>query len=178
MKLIHLKDLFYLMESKMISKICVLGVSLLIRRAKISPAIRTLECWVKLPTAKYPLTRVKVKTFTIHAGIIGESIGNTILRLLPKRIIVGFIDNKAFNGNRKLNPFNSKNRNKFLFAVCWWHTNSPLQPNFSKDEPLYVEAYHTLFSGTGIYFLNEDNSISRDANGYSFRFRSYSRSIH
>jgi len=29
----------------------------------------------------------------------------------------------------------------------------PLQPNFSKEEPLYVEAYHTLFSGTGIYFL-------------------------
>jgi len=26
----------------------------------------------------------------------------------------------------------------------------PLQPNFSKDEPLYVEAYHTLFSGTVI----------------------------
>jgi len=26
----------------------------------------------------------------------------------------------------------------------------------------YVEAYHTLFSGTGVHFLNEDNSISRD----------------
>ena len=45
----------------------------------------------------------------------------------------------------------------------------PLQPNFSKDEPLYVEAYHTLFSGTGIHFLNEGNSISKDdyANGYT-----------
>ncbi|KYN17311.1 Uncharacterized protein F54H12.2 [Trachymyrmex cornetzi] len=44
-----------------------------------------------------------------------------------------------------------------------------LQPNFSKDEPLYVEAYHTIFSGTGIHFLNEGNSISRDdyANGYT-----------
>nr|XP_012235908.1 PREDICTED: uncharacterized protein LOC105680053 [Linepithema humile] len=45
----------------------------------------------------------------------------------------------------------------------------PLQPNFSKDEKLYVEAYHTLFSGTGIHFLNEGNSISREdyAQGYT-----------
>ncbi|KYN38950.1 hypothetical protein ALC56_06672 [Trachymyrmex septentrionalis] len=45
----------------------------------------------------------------------------------------------------------------------------PIQPNFSKNDPLYVEAYHTLFSGTGIHFLNEGNSISRDdyANGYT-----------
>jgi len=45
-------------------------------------------------TAKYPLTRVEVKTFTIHAGV-GESIDNAILGQLPKRIIIGFIDNKA-----------------------------------------------------------------------------------
>ena len=44
----------------------------------------------------------------------------------------------------------------------------PIQPNFSKNEPLYVEAYHTLFSGTGIHFLNEGNSISRDDYGYTF----------
>jgi len=50
----------------------------------------------------------------------------------------------------------------------------PIQPNFSKNNPLYIEAYHTffsliLFSGTGIHFLNEGNCISRDdyANGYT-----------
>jgi len=45
----------------------------------------------------------------------------------------------------------------------------PLQSNFLKDEPLSVEAYHTLFSKTGIHFLNEGNFISRDNydNGYT-----------
>jgi len=33
---------------------------------------------------------------------------------------------------------------------------------FLESEPLYVEAYYTLFSVTGIHFLNEGNSISRD----------------
>ena len=43
-----------------------------------------------------------------------------------------------------------------------------IQPNFSKNEPFYVEAYHTLFSGTDIHFLNEDNFISKNdyANSY------------
>jgi len=38
-----------------------------------------------------------------------------------------------------------------------------------RKEPFYFEAYHTLFLGTGIHFLNEGNSISRDdyATGYT-----------
>ncbi|XP_011684666.1 PREDICTED: uncharacterized protein F54H12.2-like [Wasmannia auropunctata] len=38
----------------------------------------------------------------------------------------------------------------------------PLQPSFANGAELYVEAYHTLFSGTGIHFLNEGNSINRE----------------
>ncbi|XP_039315427.1 uncharacterized protein F54H12.2-like [Solenopsis invicta] len=122
-------------------------------------------------TAKYPLTRVEVKTFTIHSGLVGESLDNVILGQLPKRIIVGFVDNKAFNGDRKLNPFNFKNYGinfLSLYADGMQIPSRPLQPSFKKDEPLYIEAYHTLFSGTGIHFLNEGNSISRDdySNGY------------
>jgi len=60
-----------------------------------------------------------------------------------------------------------------LSAIKWRTknvTSQLLQPNFSKNEPLYVEAYYTLFSETGIYSLNKDNSISRNdyANGYTF----------
>jgi len=46
-------------------------------------------------------------------------------------------------------------------------------------KPFYVEAYHTLFLGIGIHFLNEDNSISRDdyANDSFCFLLSYSRSI-
>ncbi|XP_018313141.1 uncharacterized protein F54H12.2-like [Mycetomoellerius zeteki] len=135
MRLVRSKDSFCLMESKTLSKIRILDASLLVRRTKISPSVLLTHArMLNKTTAKYPLTRVEVKTFTIHAGVVGESIDNAILGQLPKRIIVGFVDNKAFN-----------------------------------DEPLYVEAYHTLFSGTGIHFLNEGNSITRDdyGNGYT-----------
>ncbi|XP_070169347.1 uncharacterized protein F54H12.2-like [Polyergus mexicanus] len=123
-------------------------------------------------TAKYPLTRVEVKTFTIHSGVVGESLDNVILDELPKRIIVGFVNNKAFNGDRKLNPFNFKNYgiNVFSLYVDGMQIPSrPLQPGFSPEEQLYVESYQTLFAGTGIHFLNKENSISRDdySKGYT-----------
>lgn len=171
-RLVRSKDSFCLMENNSQSKIRILDASLLVRRAKVSPGVLLAHAkMLSKTTAKYPLTRVEVKTFTIHSGLVGESLDNVILGQLPKRIIIGFVDNKAFNGDRKLNPFNFKNYgiNFFsLYADGVQIPSRPLQPNFSKEEPLYVEAFHTLFSGTGVHFLNEGNSISRDdySNGY------------
>ncbi|XP_025986351.1 uncharacterized protein F54H12.2-like [Solenopsis invicta] len=170
MRLVRSKDSFCLMENNSLSKIRILDASLLVRRAKISPGVLLAHArMLSKTTAKYPLTRVEVKT--IHSGLVGESIDNVILGQLPKRIIVGFVDNKAFNGDRKLNPFNFKNYGinfLSLYVDGMQIPSRPLQPNFSIEEPLYIEAYHTLFSGTGIHFLNEGNSISRDdySNGY------------
>ncbi|XP_018352006.1 PREDICTED: uncharacterized protein F54H12.2-like [Trachymyrmex septentrionalis] len=170
MRLVRSKNLFCLMESKTLSKIRILDASLLVRKAKISSGVLLAHArMLSKPTAKYPLTRTKVKTFTIHSDVVGESIDNAILGQLPKRIIVGFVSRRLMV--RKLNPFNSKNYgiNFFsLYADGMQIPSRPIQPNFSKNE-LYIEAYHTLFSGTGIHFLNEGNSISRDdyANGYT-----------
>jgi hypothetical protein len=172
MRLVRSKDSFCLMETNSTSKIRILDASLLVRRAKITPGVLLAHArMLSKTTAKYPLTRVEVKTFTIHSGLVGESLDNVILGQLPKRLIVGFVDNKAFNGDRKLNPFNFKNYGinfLSLYADGLQIPSRPLQPSFKKDEPLYIEAYHTLFSGTGIHFLNEGNSISRDdySNGY------------
>ncbi|XP_070170429.1 uncharacterized protein F54H12.2-like [Polyergus mexicanus] len=167
LRLVRSKDSFCLMDSNgSSSKIHILDASLLVRRAKISAGLLLAHARIlSKVTAKYPLTRVEVQTFTIHSGVVGESLDNVILGQLPKRIIVGFVNNKAFNGDRKLNPFNFKNYgiNFFSLYVDGMQIPSrPLQPIFSPEEPLYVEAYQTLFAGTGIHFLNEGNSISRD----------------
>ncbi|KAL6421674.1 hypothetical protein ACFW04_014489 [Cataglyphis niger] len=121
LRLVHSKDSFCLMDSNgTSSKIHILDASLLVRRAKISAGLLLAHArMLSKVTAKYPLTRVEVKTFTIHSGVVAESLDNVILGQLPKRIIVGFVNNKAFNGDRKLNPFNFKNYgiNFFLLYV-------------------------------------------------------------
>ncbi|KAL6417001.1 hypothetical protein ACFW04_014712 [Cataglyphis niger] len=174
LRLVRSKDSFCLMDSNgTSSKIHILNASLLVRRAKISAGLLLAHArMLSKVTAKYPLTRVEVKTFTIHSGVVAESLDNVILGQLPKRIIVGFVNNKAFNGDRKLNPFNFKNYGINFFSLYVDGMQIPsraLQPAFSAEESLYVEAYQTLFTGTGIHFLNEGNSISRDdySKGYT-----------
>ena len=139
MRLVRSKDAFCLMEATT-AKIRILDASLLVRRAKISPGVLLAHArMLSQTTAKYPLTRVEVKTFTIHGGLVGESIDNVILGQLPKRVIVGFVDNKAFNGDRRLNPFNFKNYGINFLSMYVDGTqipSRPLQPSFSREEPL------------------------------------------
>ncbi|KAL6416840.1 hypothetical protein ACFW04_013130 [Cataglyphis niger] len=110
LRFVRSKDLFCLMESNgSSSKIHILDASLFVRRAKIIAGVLLAHArMLSKVTAKYPLTRVEVKTFTIYNGVVGESLHNVILGQLPK-ILVGFVNNKAYNGDRKLNPFNFKN---------------------------------------------------------------------
>ncbi|KAL6418947.1 hypothetical protein ACFW04_014158 [Cataglyphis niger] len=148
LRLVRSKDSFCLMDSNgTLSKIHILDASLLVRRAKISAGLLLAHArMLTKVTAKYLLTKVEVKTFTIHSGVVAESLDNVILEQFPKRIIVGFVNNKAFNGDRKLNPFNFKNYGINFFS-------------------LYVDGMQI----PSIHFLNEGNSINRDdySKGYT-----------
>ena len=106
----------------------------------------------------------------MHTGIHGETLDNIILGQLPKRIIIGFVNNKAFNGDRALNLFNFEHFN--INFICLYVDGvqvpfKPLQTNFGASK-LYIDDYHTLFSETGVHFLNESKQISRESypNGY------------
>ena len=107
-RLVRSKDAFCPMDSTNDGRfgIKIKEATLIVRRIKINPGIFIAHAnTLAKATAKYPITRVEVKTFTLHTGILGDSIDNAILGQLPKRIIIGFVDNRAFNGNRTLNPF-------------------------------------------------------------------------
>ena len=143
----------------------ILEASLFVRRTKIAPDILLAHTRaLSKATAKYPLTRVEVKTVSLHSGVHGETIDNVVLGQLPKRIIIGFIDNKAFNGDSRLNPFNFQNY-KINYLSMYIDgvqiPSRPLHPDFTKNH-LYVDAFEILFSGTGIHFLNDGNSIDRE----------------
>lgn len=173
LRLVRSRDSFCLMADSARTDIGlnIVEASLIVRRTKISPGVLMSHARaLAKSTAKYPLTRVEVKAVSIHAGVHGETIDNVVLGQLPKRIIIGFVDNKAFNGDRGLNPFNFQNYQINYLSLYVDGSQIPskaLQPDFTKNQ-LYVDAYQTLFSGTGIHFLNEGNSIDRDEyrNGY------------
>lgn len=171
LRLVRSNNAFCLMSASKNCAIRITEASLLVRRVKIAPGILLAHARaLSKSTAKYPLTRVEVKAISMHAGIHGDTLDNVILGQLPKRIIIGFVDNKSFNGDHAMNPFNFQNYNinyLSLYTDGLQIPSRPLQPTF-EDKPMYVDSYHTLFSGTGIHFLNEGNCISRSSYPYGY----------
>lgn len=171
-KLVRSKEAFNLMSptDDVKYKVDILSASLIVRKAKINPSVLLAhEKVLAGTTAKYPVTRAEVKVLTIQSGVQSKTLDNVFLGQVPKRCIVGFVTNAAFNGNLSMNPFNFEHfkLNSFSFYIDGQQVPSKtLQPSFESN--LYTSAYHTLFSGTGIHFLNDGNSISKDdfANGY------------
>ncbi|XP_016843978.1 uncharacterized protein F54H12.2-like [Nasonia vitripennis] len=98
-RLVRSKDTFCLNDWSDNGKFSVhiKKATLIVRRAKISPGILLAHAnALAKTTAKYPLRRAEVKSFTLHSGILGDTLDNVILGQLPKRIILGFVKNKAF----------------------------------------------------------------------------------
>ncbi|XP_051162202.1 uncharacterized protein F54H12.2-like [Leptopilina boulardi] len=164
LRLVRSKNTFTLLDPTNQCSLHISEATLLVRRLKISPAVLLAHTKaLSHGTAKYPITRVEVKTLTLHRGVHAETLDNIILGQLPKKVIIGFVDNKAYNGNAGLNPFNFKNYDinfLSLYIDGMQIPSKPLQPDFN-TEGLYINCYQTLFSGTGIHFLNDGNDIDR-----------------
>jgi len=63
--------------------------------------IKTLE-----RVCKYPIRRVVCKTFTIPTGHLDATNEKLFTGQLPRRVVIGLVDNEAFNGAFGHNPFN------------------------------------------------------------------------
>lgn len=170
LKLFRSRDEFCLM-SKSPFIVNIMEASVMVRRVKINPTVLISHAKaIEQYSAKYPITRVDVKAFTIPAGVLGKSIDNVYLGQLPKRIIIGLVSNKAFNGSLKHNPYNFHHYNVNFLSMYIDGQQVPtraLQPDFNVNN-LYTQCYQTLFSGSGIHFSNEGNAISREMYPHGF----------
>jgi len=59
-------------------------------------------------TAKYPVRRVVCKTFSVPQNYRDVSHEKLFSGQLPTRLVVGLVNNRAFNGHLESNPFNFK----------------------------------------------------------------------
>nr|XP_034832232.1 uncharacterized protein F54H12.2-like [Maniola hyperantus] len=113
LKLVRSKDTFNLMCSSADGKfkVHISSASLIMRKVRINPSVLIAhEKVLATTTAKYPVTRAEVKVLTIPSGIQGKMLDNVFLGQIPKRCIVGFVGNSAFNGTLNTNPLNFANK--------------------------------------------------------------------
>ncbi|XP_053207030.1 uncharacterized protein F54H12.2-like [Panonychus citri] len=129
----------------------ITSLSLFIRRVKLFPdaqagLITTLN---KVP-AKYFIIRNEMKSFTITKDVNMITVENLFNGFLPKRIILGFVNEDAFSGDRQANPFNFDNFSVSHLAlnVDGNHVPTvPYQPDFEGN--LYMREFVNLYRYTG-----------------------------
>ncbi|GIY28079.1 hypothetical protein CEXT_683891 [Caerostris extrusa] len=115
-------------------------------------------------TAKYPLNRVLCKVYSVPQGSMSFVQDNIFVGQMPKRIIVGCVDNDAFHGTFEKSPFEFKHYHMNFIGIYvdgQPKPHAPLELNFDKNN--YIKGYHSLFSGTekighdqGLFISRED----------------------
>ena len=94
------KDTFCLMSDAAATfKVKILDCKLYVRKVKISPSVFTAHNKaLEGGNAKYPIRRAICKTYTIPTANLDHTQENLFTGQLPTRIVVGCVDNDAFNG--------------------------------------------------------------------------------
>ena len=172
-RLVRNKDSFCLMSSVLGAtyKVRILECKLYVRKVKLSPSVFLAHAKaIERGNVKFPIRRVVCKTFTIPRGNLDASQESLFSGQLPTRLVIGCVDNDAFNGIYTKNPFNFKHMNLTQLKVYLdgqQQSVKPLEINFASNQ--YINAYATLFMGTGKWMRDEGNQISREdfAGGYA-----------
>ena len=175
LKLQRTKDSFALLATGAAPtyKILIQECKLFVRKVKVSASVYLAHAkQLEVQNAKYPITRIVCKTFTVSANnlnIVQESLFNG---QLPVRMLIGMVDNDAFNGAYGKNPYNFKNFDLAQIKIVLDGTQQhikPLEIDYTADAPQFVQAYLSLFEGTGKFGKDEGIDIDRQEypNGFT-----------
>lgn len=145
-------------------KINVLAANLLFRRVTVSPSLAlAVERTLDSQPALYPMVRTETRVFHVEGGRYGTVFENLFGGVLPKRITLGLVDNKAYNGDYHKNPFNFKHfdLNKMVLycggeRIPW----NELKLDYKNND--FLHGYYTLFAGGDGIDADSGNGISRE----------------
>ena len=148
------------------------NVVLKVRKVKVDPSIaQANEIVLKKSPAFYPIRRVECKVLSIPGGLSTVRKDNIFSGLVPNTFVFGLVDLDAFNGQYKSNPYNFQHFGVKNISLTANGEEIPFKqltltyPNKDGTNSLnvdYIQAYNTLFSGTGKMYANTGLDISRD----------------
>ena len=146
------------------NKVSLKEVILFVRKVKANSAVQLAHIKaLQHATAKYPLRRVEVKSFTMPTGNLSITKENLLLGQLPTRLVVGVVDKNAYNSVITKSPFHFKHNNINFMTIYWDGVQIPsklLQPDFANDH--FIRSYLRLFMQTSQYYRDTGKAISRE----------------
>lgn len=152
-------------------KVVISHASLFVRKVKVtSDTFLGHAAALQHSPALYPIRRIECKVLSIPSGNMSFTPDDVFLGQIPKRIVLGLVENAAFNGTYNKNPFNFQHFNATQVGI---YVNGEAQPikalqlNFEKEQDLM--GYMSLFSGTGTLYHNQGCEITRQdySKGYT-----------
>ena len=156
-------------------------VVLKIRKVKVDEALSVAnEQVLKRTPALYPIRRVECKALSIPSNLPHVRKDNIFSGMIPKSFVFGLVDAAAFsgiyggnkggsNGFKNGNPYNFQHFNVSTITLTVNGEEVPFKQltldykggsnGKNKD---FVQAYNTLFSGTGKMYTNSGLDITRE----------------
>jgi hypothetical protein len=171
-RLVPNKSEFYFKtnDDKIIPRIEFLDIHLNVMKSRVSDELLLAHMRaLSISSAKYPIVRSQVKTFTIDKGVTSRNLENVINGQLPRRIYLSFISNEAFGGSYTKNPFyyDSYNINSIAcFVNGEQFPRRAYTPDFSSDD--YTRELTELYRISGQ--LNNEVRMMIDRNTYDKGF--------
>ena len=140
LKFIRNADTFGLLGTAQLVKIKIHSLKLFIRRIAVKPEIvNRIEQQLKSTPAIYPQAKSKIQSFTVNKDVNSTRISNVFNKILPRTILVTFVDTKAFDGNISKNPFFFQHFKLNRFQV------------YINGEPLLKEVFQPYFTKNNYY---------------------------
>ena len=128
-------------------KIIIEKATLTIR--KVKPSIGTIlgiEEALQTTNALFPVTRTVCKVLSVAKGMRNVLEDNLFQGQLPKRIIIGMVDNRAFAGSYNRNPYNFEHND--MNYINLFIDGTPLLANpLRRGDDTYINCFDSLFQG-------------------------------
>ena len=125
---------------------------------------------LKRQNAIYPLIHNEVTTYTIPAGQLSYTKDRLFPDQAPKLLMIAMLDNDAYNGNIKKNPFHFQHFDLTKLALYRDGVSvpgHPFQPDF--DNELLMRSYMQLMRTFDYLNTDDTNGLTLEefANGYT-----------
>ena len=162
-------DKFCLMDKNndvLNAKVKLTDVILKVRKVRVSPTVSMgHELTLKKMAAIYPIRRVECKTFVMPANMPSVRKDNIFTGNIPKTFVFGLVDARGFSGGYKHNPYNFRHFEVTTVTLTVNGEELPFKQltlNYKDNQENFIQAYNTLFSGTGKMNYNTGLDISRE----------------
>lgn len=162
----NVKDFYLWCDSAINPSVIFESAALYVTRSKLAyPVVEAHNLALMNGTAKYPMMRSNVRSFTVPTGTLDINLDNSIFGQIPRRMFLAMVDSKGFNGNAQENPFKFQHFNLNHLTASVDGVQYPglaFTPDFTNG--LYAREFLSVYDT--LNQLTSDSSLSLSYENY------------